>query len=111
MRAGHRNSAHRIRQLDLPIKVVVRTTAETKLQRPAGKGDDKDLRKGQTKINVRPRPEIVMDVAAQTTARDGQSRACQTAMSKPVCAAIIEISAESVARQSTGHSSSPHQPL
>ena len=73
MRAGHRNSAHRIRQLDLAMKIAVRTPAETKLRRPAGKCDDKDLQKGQTKINVRPRPEIVMDPAAETTIRDGQS--------------------------------------
>ena len=52
MRAGHRNSAHRIRQLDLAMKIAVRTPAETKLRRPAGKCDDKDLRKGQTEIEA-----------------------------------------------------------
>ena len=92
------------------MKIAVRTPAETKLQRSARKGEDKDLRKGQPKINVRPRPEIVMDAVAQTTASNGQSRACQTARSKPVCALVVEINVKSAARQSASHSSSPHQP-
>ena len=44
-----------------------------------------------------------MGTVAQTTARDGQCRACHTARSKSVCALVVEISAESPARQSRGH--------